>query len=457
MSETRITRPLPHDKPAPALRRPTPKPQATPRAPAPGRQGLSHDALSAHGSKPEQVARKLSKRYSSWYVGQVSAIARLEIKNFAHLNSVNVDFGDLTVLVGAQGVGKSLVLQWLKTALDGKQIVAALKEAGQNVADPDNLVDLTFGVGMGSAWTEETSVSFNGRSLSTASIHKLGSGKENVFFIPAHRTMLISDGWAAPFQKLTPETPVVARLFSQNLFNLFSPTSAGQPLFPRERVLKKVYRDLIDDAVFHGGKVSLEEDAQHTKRLKLTHGGAQLPFMTWTAGQREFTPLLLGLYHLLPPRKLLKQPDIDWVVIEEPEMGLHPQAVTVVMLLCLDLLWRGYRVVLSTHSPLVLTVVWTLGRLRETNAKWQRLCDAFGLDARHQQSLRRVAEKALGKELVTRTHLLSFDEKDRVGAKDISTLDPGAEDDDVSGWGGLAGFSSRFGEAVRRAAIEAQK
>ena len=54
--------------------------------------------------------------------------------------------------------------------------------------------------------------------------------------------------------------------------------------------------------------------------------------MTWTAGQREFTPLLLGLYHLLPPRKLLKQPHIEWVIVEEPEMGLHPQAITVFLL-----------------------------------------------------------------------------------------------------------------------------
>jgi hypothetical protein len=385
----------------------------------------------------------------------VSAIAKLVIRDFAHLSEVTLEFGDLTVLVGAQGVGKSLALQWLKTALDGKQIIAALKEAGQNVADPDNLVDLIFGVGMGSAWTKTTTISFDGHALSKTSIHKRGNGKEKVFFIPAHRAMLISDGWAAPFQKLTPETPVVARLFSQNLFDLFSPTSTGQHLFPRDRVLKKQYRNLIDEAVFHGGKISLEEDAQHTKRLKLTHGTAQLPFMTWTAGQREFTPLLLGLYHLLPPRKVIKQPNIDWVVIEEPEMGLHPQAVTVVMLLCLDLLWRGYRVVLSTHSPLVLTVMWTLGRLRATNAKWQRLCDAFALDNTSHGSLKKVAESALDDSHLLRTHLLSFNKDGRVQSKDISVLDPGAEDDDVSGWGGLAGFSSRFGEAVRRAANEA--
>ena len=160
----------------------------------------------------------------------VSATATLEIKNFAHLSDVSLEFGDLTVLVGAQGVGKSLALQWLKTAIDGKQIVAALRDAGQN-AEPENLVDLIFGVGMGGAWNKRTSIKFKGHLLSKATIDKRGSGAEKVFFIPAHRAMLISDGWAAPFQKLTAETPVVARLFSTTAVgNVPCPKSPAGPL-----------------------------------------------------------------------------------------------------------------------------------------------------------------------------------------------------------------------------------
>lgn len=380
---------------------------------------------------------------------------RLHIRNFAHIADATLDFGDLTILVGAQGTGKSLALQWLKAALDGKQIVSALRDAGQNVTRPDDtLIDLIFGVGMGGAWTEDTRVTFDGKAVRPSTLGKLGSGTETVFFIPAHRAMLISDGWAAPFQKLTAETPVVARLFSQNLFDRFS-AREGDKLFPLERVLKRQYRDLIDDAVFHGGTVGIEEDRQHAKRLKLTHGKSQLPFMTWTAGQREFTPLLLGLYHLLPPRKMLKQPEIDWVVIEEPEMGLHPQALSVFMLLVLDLLWRGYRVVLSTHSPLVLTVAWMLRRLRETNARWQRVCEGFGFGGSagtRRRDLRPVAEEVLKRDV--RTYLLAFGDDGKVRSRDISSLDPGDESDEVSGWGGLTGFSSRFADAVRHAVNE---
>ena len=372
----------------------------------------------------------------------------LVIKEFAQIREIDIRFGDLTVLVGAQGTGKSLALQWMKTAIDGRQIVNALRDAGQNVKNPDVLVDLIFGVGMGSAWRDKSSVVFNGTNVRPSSIGKLGNGKERAFFIPAHRSMLISDGWAAPFQKLTSDTPVVARIFSQNLFDRFS-ARGGDKLFPLDRVLKRDYRELINAAVFHGGTVGLEEDQQHAKRLKLTHGESHLPFMTWTAGQREFTPLLLGLYHLLPPRKYLKREDIEWVIVEEPEMGLHPHAVTVFLLLVLDLLWRGYRVVLSTHSPHVLTAMWMLRRLQEHNARWQLVCSAF--DVKASGALRKVAEASLTKDY--RVYFLGFDDG-VVKSTDISHLDPESENDDEADWGGLTGFSSRFGDAVRTAVNE---
>ena len=197
-----------------------------------------------------------------------------------------------------------------------------------------------------------------------------------MFFIPVHRALLLAEGWPAPFLKLNADTPVVARLFSQNLCQRFSGRQAA-PLFPVQRILKEQYRELIDAAVFHGGKVELEKEGLRY-RLRLAFDGISLPFMTWTAGQREFTPLLLGLYHVLPPHKVKRRKEVEWVVIEEPEMGLHPQAIAVVMLVVLDLLWRGYKVVLSTHSPLVLDIVWAVRRLHDHRARWQLLAHAFG-------------------------------------------------------------------------------
>lgn len=383
----------------------------------------------------------------------MSRTSNLSIRNFGQIAEAELEFGDLTVLVGAQGTGKSLALQWLKTAMDGKKIVSALRDAGAvHLERPEVLIDLIFGVGMGAAWRGDSEILLDGKRIVPSGIGRLGDMKERAFFIPAHRSMLISDGWATPFQRLTSDTPVVARIFSQNLFERFSARDSGA-LFPLNRVLKKEYRALIDDAVFHGGTVGLEQDRQHSKRLKLTHGEAKLPFMTWTAGQREFTPLLLGLYHLLPPRMRLKQPEIDWVIIEEPEMGLHPQALTVFLLLVLDLLWRGYRVALSTHSAHVLTAVWMLRRLQEHKARWQLVCQGF--DVKQTKSTRKVAETALEKSY--RVHLLAFDGNGKVQAHDISRLDPDSDEEGEAGWGGLTGFSSRFGEAVRSAVNESER
>lgn len=377
---------------------------------------------------------------------------KLAIRNFAHLKEVDLTFGDLTVLVGPQGAGKSLALQWLKVAMDGRQLVEALRAAGHPTDHPDVLVDLIFGSGMAPAWREgQSEVVLAGRKVSPKTLGRIGDGKEQLFFVPAHRSMLISDGWASPFQKLTSDTPAVARMFSQNLFDRFNGKDAGT-LFPVEKRLKKEIREKIDEAVFHGGKVGIEEDRQHARRLRLVHGSMHLPFMTWTAGQREFTPLLLGLYHLLPSTKLRKRDGTDWVILEEPEMGLHPQAVTAVMLLVLELLWRGYRVVLSTHSPHVLTMLWMMRRLKEHQARWQLVCEAFDLAGG--PAMRRVAEAALMKDY--RAHSLQFDRNGKVHSVDISSLDPGSDDENVSGWGGLTAYSSRFGDSVRKAVNEAE-
>ena len=101
----------------------------------------------------------------------------------------------------------------------------------------------------------------------------------------------------------------------------------------------------------------------------------------------------------------------------------------------------------------MLTAIWMLRRLSEHDARWQLVCDAFGVKA--SQQLRPVAEAALDKQY--RVHSLAFGGDERVRSQDISSLDPEDEDGAVSGWGGLTEFSSRFGDAVRTAVIESDR
>jgi hypothetical protein len=375
----------------------------------------------------------------------------LEVRDFAQIKHARIEFGDLTVLVGPQATGKSLVLQWFKAVYDIAEIYSALREAGHDVKTPESLLDLIFGEGMSAAWRAGSTVALDGRALSlttwTKGLKKKDRGR--VFFIPAHRALLLAEGWPAPFIKLNADTPVVARLFSQNLYQRFSGRQAA-PLFPVSRILKEQYREQIDDAIFHGGRVELEKEGLRY-RLRLAYANAHLPFMTWTAGQREFTPLLLGLYHALPPRKAKKLSDVDWIVIEEPEMGLHPQAIAVFMLLVLDLLWRGYRVVISTHSPLILDAVWAIRQLKEHGASWQLLSEAFGIGS--PRAVKTVMQHAL-----TRDYRVFFMHHSEgvVTSQDISRLDPSSPDTAEAEWGGLSGFSSRFADAVREAVNQSE-
>ena len=73
----------------------------------------------------------------------------------------------------------------------------------------------------------------------------------------------------------------------------------GGTLFPEQSWLNKEFRGLLKQNIFAEFKLVLETQFMQM-RLVLKSGEQSLPFMVWSAGQREFVPLLLGLYWLLP-------------------------------------------------------------------------------------------------------------------------------------------------------------
>jgi len=188
------------------------------------------------------------------------------------------------------------------------------------------------------------------------------------------------------------------------------------------------------------------------KRLVLGAGEEpkeSLPYMVWSAGQREFVPLLLGFYWLMPPTKVSTRDDIKWVVLEELEMGLHPRAIAVVLLLVLELVHRGYRVCLSTHSPQVLDAVWALKHLKANHADADSFLDIF--EAEKTQSMQKLANTVMEKTLK-----VFYFNRETGETSDISELDPSAEEEGRSGWGGLSEFSGRANRAVARSAANAE-
>lgn len=133
-------------------------------------------------------------------------------------------------------------------------------------------------------------------------------------------------------------------------------------------------------------------------------------------------------------------------------MGLHPKAIVATMLLVVELLARGYQVLLSTHSPIVLDLMWAM-RVVEKHAKGpEALAKAFGVTASKKQL--EVFKKCLAK----RRSVLALDYENKgVFSKDISELDPQSADVAEHGWGGLTSFSTQVGDAVAWSVNEARR
>jgi hypothetical protein len=376
----------------------------------------------------------------------------LVIESFAQLRKVEITFGDLTLLVGPQATGKSLALQLLKLAVDSSRVAGTLRQKGFAWRKREEFSAVYFGEGMEHAWTDSTVVRFAGRPVN-APPGKATNDAPHLFYIPAHRTLSVAEGWPAGFRSYKPDTPFVVRDFSEQLLELLTTKrgTEGDVVFPQKRRLKQLFRSQVDEAVFHGGKLRLLSDGPR-RQFKLVYPNADIAYMAWTAGQREFIPLLLGIYHLVPLGRSRTADSIKWVVIEEPEMGLHAKAVQAVMLLILELMGRGYRVVISTHSMAIVEIVWALNNLRSTNAGPGGLRDLFGLDA-SRWDIDELAKRIL--KLESRVYHLDY-VRDQVESRDITALDLDSENPGERNWGGLISLSSQANAAVANAAQDAR-
>jgi len=380
----------------------------------------------------------------------------LNIQNLGQIKEASLTFGDLTVLVGPQATGKSIALQLLKLMVDAGQVQAELGRYGLDWSGKlPEFLDVYFGEGMRSIWRPgESKVEWEGKAVDLPQLaaRRRKSSEESLFFIPAQRVLALRDGWPRPFTDYTPGDPFAVREFSESLRVLVEQEFRGSgDLFPQERRLKKEFRDLLRRHVFSNFR--LKVDKFHSqKRLVLGTGqnSEVLPYMVWSAGQREFVPLLLGFYWLMPPTKVATRGNIKWVVLEEMEMGLHPRAISVVLLLVFELVARGYRVCLSTHSPQVLDAVWALKHLRENHAGAKALLNIF--EASNSPPMQRLATAVMEK-----TVKVHYFNRETGITTDISALDPSAEGQAEAGWGGLSEFSSRANEAVARAVTKSER
>lgn len=376
----------------------------------------------------------------------------ITIKNFGPIKDVSIKMGDLTVLLGAQASGKSLLLQMFKLAKDRKSIVKRLDNYGFIVkGNADNLLNRYLGEGLSSMWHDDTSLTVDGVNYKSKDALVKNPAQEivdKVFYIPAQRILSISDGRPKNFMEFGENDPYVLRSFSETL-RLFiqSGMNGSNVIYPLTYRLKGTVRKMFDDTIFHGGKVVMEEKGGQRK-IAMQVDDINLPLMTWSAGQKEFLPLLLAFYCLSGPVQNVVNPkQYEYVIIEEPEMGLHPQAIQTIILQLIEFIHNGYKVIVSTHSPVLLEFVWAYNELKTlpVDCRLKAISELFLLPSK--STVREIFSDVFDKDIKT----YFFSRKDeRVESTDISSLDVNSTDPDVFEWGGLTRFSSHVNEIVAK-------
>jgi hypothetical protein len=352
---------------------------------------------------------------------------RLLLENIGPLKKADLTFGDLTVFVGPQATGKSLALSFLKLAIDHAQIADRLRRYGFNWQDDAHtFLDLYLGRGISSVWTDKSKLAWCESTIDLPP--KSGSltyTHEECTLIPALRSFAFSNSrWPRPFSDFSTDIAYTVRAFSEELRLIYDSHN-----FSRFTALPN-----IDSTVLRHLQIRRPLTSIH-QEIILSHEptNTSLPFPSWSAGQREAIPLL----------QVLSLHAGTTLAIEEPELGLHPQAISTVIFAILTQLAAGQRVVLTTHSIQVLDIVWALKTFRKTAADPRTLLEIFQIPPN--ESSLNLAQAILKKS----TRVYFFDDR-TAEAIDISDLNLEDESPNAPTWGRLMEFSNRIGDAVAR-------
>ena len=210
-------------------------------------------------------------------------LRRLALHQVGPIDSVDVTFGDLTVLLGPQASGKSIFLQFLKLLLDAGPIRATLEKHGYEWArQPRQFLSLYLGEGMNTLWTDgQSRLEANGQSVELASLLRRHAKDEQLFYVPAQRVLILGKGWPRPFTDYSPSDPFSVRDFSEKIRLLLEKElPSGEPLFPQRR-LKSELRNELSQSIFARFQLGIEHPGEQKRLvLRTTADGTRCP--TWS-------------------------------------------------------------------------------------------------------------------------------------------------------------------------------
>lgn len=82
---------------------------------------------------------------------------KIILKDFGPISTLDINLGDLTILIGAQASGKTLFLQMLKLLVDKDQIITTLNKYNYvTEGNVNNILNCYIGEGLSRLWTSKT-------------------------------------------------------------------------------------------------------------------------------------------------------------------------------------------------------------------------------------------------------------------------------------------------------------
>lgn len=347
-----------------------------------------------------------------------------KVTNLGPIAEADVKFGDLTLLTGPQATGKTLFLETFKLTKDFNNIYFYYKETNPT-SDHDVFWDFYYGDKMRTIRTKDTSFFLNDQKVQLG-YSFMSHYYDEVFYIPAQRSLALSEGRIKLSDDFINSPYVLVRFC--NYLQKYTKTYSTHIL--RETIKNFDFLKKTD--------INMRRSAG-SQRLEMTINKQTVPYMAWSTGQRELTPLLMALDYFTT------NPKSDYIVIEEPELGLHPRGIIEFMLTVLKIMQTGTKVIVSTHSGTPLDFVWTIQHLREKGAKPTELAKMFDVKIKDKSIFENLFEKTF------KTYYFAPDKKTKkVYTKDISSLDVFSEDEDIANWGGMALSANRAQSIVSR-------
>lgn len=214
----------------------------------------------------------------------------LTLTDVGPIQAANIEFGDLTVLVGPQATGKSIFLQCLKLLLDRHVIFKTFDTYGVNWSHRRaDFFDPFFGEGMRGIWSSQSSLAWNGRNIGLGKWSSTGRAAtgEKCFFIPAQRVLTLTrDGWLRPFADYNLGDPYVVRDFSGKLRVLTEASlGRGPTIFPARNRLNPEVRRLLGEAVFSGFNLKVVNTIRRSALFLRTRTTAKRACRLWSGRQ----------------------------------------------------------------------------------------------------------------------------------------------------------------------------